>query len=349
MDDILDEKIDLPDVPSAPPPPTELKIRTMRSDLESMEKTGGGSPQFQSIAVPKLSIGNGGGNPNAQFTAPAPAEVSSASGAGRKGLVIALIIIAVLAVGILAYSAYLVFMNGAKNAPASGNAADTGTNAAAGTAPPATSSAPSSSSVPSSLSAPFIHASLFKKPADQTLIFTLGTAGTATSAADLQTFAQKLAALLASARKNAGVIEVAVQTPDKHGVAAGDLLAAMNAPILSAQALAHFNPDATFFVYQDQNGFWPGLILALNPGESPATAGADVTALESSSNITNFFLTNVGAPVGGFVDGTTGTSTVRVLQFVNATPPAYFVYGWDRNYLILSGSEDGFSAAVARL
>src|ERR1700722_9268108 len=40
---------------TAPPPPPEVKIRTMRSDVESMSKTGGGLPQFQNVKVSGLS------------------------------------------------------------------------------------------------------------------------------------------------------------------------------------------------------------------------------------------------------------------------------------------------------
>jgi hypothetical protein len=39
-----------------PPPPLEVKIRTMRSDIESMMKSGGGAPSFQNVAVLGLSM-----------------------------------------------------------------------------------------------------------------------------------------------------------------------------------------------------------------------------------------------------------------------------------------------------
>jgi hypothetical protein len=43
-------------VVTAPPPPSEVKIRTMRSDLESMRKSGGGAPKFQNVTVSGLSL-----------------------------------------------------------------------------------------------------------------------------------------------------------------------------------------------------------------------------------------------------------------------------------------------------
>jgi hypothetical protein len=39
-----------------PPPPMEVKIRTMRSDIDSMMKSGGGAPSFQNVAVSGLTM-----------------------------------------------------------------------------------------------------------------------------------------------------------------------------------------------------------------------------------------------------------------------------------------------------
>jgi hypothetical protein len=74
--------------------------------------------------------------------------------------------------------------------------------------------------------------------------------------------------------------------------------------------------------------------------------------MESSPDIANLFLTNVGAPsTMGFVDGTVGSSSVRILSFPAAKVPTSFVYGWtaDHQYLVLSTSQDGYAAAVSRL
>ncbi len=40
---------------NVPPPPPEVKVRTLRSDLESMAKSGGGAPQFQNVKAPSLA------------------------------------------------------------------------------------------------------------------------------------------------------------------------------------------------------------------------------------------------------------------------------------------------------
>jgi hypothetical protein len=116
---------------------------------------------------------------------------------------------------------------------------------------------------------------------------------------------------------------------------------------LSAKALDDLNPDDTFFAYQDQNGFWPGIVLSLKPGINAASAKNDVQSLESSSAVASLFLNAVGAPaVGGFMDSTVTSTAVRTLVFSTATPPSTFAYGWYQNYLIISTSRNGFAAAM---
>ena len=356
-------------MPAAPPPPPEVKVRTMRSDLDAMAKSGGGAPHFETVTVAGLSIGKAHAP---QAVRPSVADAVGAAGRNknRNTIIIVVVVIAAAAILTLCYVAYRIFFIGAGTTSvqsgAPSNAATTtaveaqgdqsqtvgGGRASVGVAPAATTSAPAPVAAPVPMNppvttGPFIHATLFRKQADQTLLLTLSLGGAATTAQDLESFSQKLSGLLAGANKNARMIEVAMEGTDGHGVAAGDVLAQANASFLSAQALADFNPDATFFAYQDQNGFWPGMVLALNPGNNWLFAENDVQPLESSPAFANLFLSNVGAPAaGGFTAGTVGSTTVRSVAFPNANPPATFLYGWYQSYLIISTSRNGFAAAM---
>lgn len=49
--DLPESQSQIPENVSAPPPPQEVKIRTMRSDLASMAQSGGGLPQFQNVRI----------------------------------------------------------------------------------------------------------------------------------------------------------------------------------------------------------------------------------------------------------------------------------------------------------
>lgn len=38
-------------LPSAPPPPQEVKVRTLKSDLASMAASGGGLPRYENVKI----------------------------------------------------------------------------------------------------------------------------------------------------------------------------------------------------------------------------------------------------------------------------------------------------------
>ncbi len=59
-----------------PPPPSEVKIRTMRSDIESMMRSGGGTPSFQEVAVHGLSLERKGHQAPVAERTPMPAPSS---------------------------------------------------------------------------------------------------------------------------------------------------------------------------------------------------------------------------------------------------------------------------------
>lgn len=339
-------------------------MRTMRSDLASMAKSGGGLPRFENVKVEGISRetkapvsvpGAAVGPVRMQVPAPqAPVQntASVAEARGQRSAVTVLIVIAALAVlGGIGYFAYRTFFAGvAENAGtgsvASQSAGNTGT--ASGVSGAVTTATPAPTPVPSVT--PFTHVSLFTaKPADQVLILALSSSGAgATTAADLETFDQRLSSLLATAKKASTMIEVDVKDANGNDMSIGNILTQENAAVLAPSFLAaNFSPDATFFVYRDANGFWPGYVLALQAGESPAALQGGVAQMESSSNIANLFLNNPGAQSpDGFTDSTVGSANVRILPFLDATPPAYFIYGWSGNDLIISTSQGGFEAAL---
>lgn len=328
-----------PGAPAAPPPPPEVKVRTMRSDLEAMTKSGGGLPQFHGVAVGTLSfqrkVATGGITGESVAT-------SKTSGEGSRAAILVLVAIAAVAgIALVGYFVYAIFFaNGTAQQPAT-------------TAQPVpTSSTPSANPTANPVATgPFTHASLFRKPADQVLTLTLLSGSAASSAADLQTFNQKLTALLTSADKNATFIEINVKDSAGNGVAISDILAEEDAQVLDPQFLAaHFNQDATFFVYREKGGFWPGFVLSLKRGENWLFLGSDVQKLESSPAIANFYLQDVGTPAAsGFTDATASSTAVRILSFPSAGPSTSFVYGWYQARLVLSTSENGFIQAIDRL
>ncbi len=338
-----------PEVPSAPPPPPEVKVRTMRSDLESMAKSGGGPPSFRTVKVAGLAVKN---NPVAR----------AARAKKEKALIIALVAVAAAAaVACIGYLAYWVFFSGSvapqpqpQQSPQSGTGAGASaaqSNTAITNATSVVTSIPPAAQGASSAAASSAQGPSFKEPADQILTLVLRAGGTVTSAADLQTFNQKLSALLTTVNKNSNFIEIDAKGADGHDLGIGEILSQANAQIIDPALLAeNFDPTAAFFVYQDKNGFWPGYVLSLQEGKNWLFLENNVAKLEASPNIANLFLYDIGAPsTSGFMDGRVASTSVRVLPFPSANPPASFVYGWYETRLVVSTSLAGFARAVSHL
>jgi len=215
---------------------------------------------------------------------------------------------------------------------------------------------PSPAAVPPLAAQSFVHHSLFSKPVDQLL--TLTVRSSAESASDLQTFSQKVTNLLAGAKPTTNLFEINVKNADGEDLDVNETMALADTAVLDPQFLsAHFNTDATFFVYsakggsasggKDKNGLWPGYIVALKPTENWLFLKNDIQKLEKSSKVNNFFFSSPGDRVGDFKDDVVSGQPVRVLQFT--APGAIFIYGWFRGNLILSVSLDGLKSALARL
>ncbi len=112
------------EIPGVPPPPAEVKVRTMKSDITSMQQSGGGLPQFQTVTVAGLAIQReaptmvpasadrapvAAGAPSAApRTAPThdPKALSGASPHNALGITL-VIIVALVAIAVVWYVAYL--------------------------------------------------------------------------------------------------------------------------------------------------------------------------------------------------------------------------------------------------
>lgn len=121
-----------------PPPPSEVKIRTMRSDIEAMMRSGGGSPVFQNVPVSGLTMEKeykppaafhspvpmAAAAPAATVAAapsgnePAPADANPApfvpepetSSHGNFVPMLVVTIVAVVAIAVVGYFAYTLFV-----------------------------------------------------------------------------------------------------------------------------------------------------------------------------------------------------------------------------------------------
>lgn len=87
-------------------------MRTMRSDLESMTRSGGGAPRFENVAVAGLAVQNDVSQQQSSAPAPVPANESpSSAGAPSSSLLgpILVAIVALIAIAVVGYFAYTIF------------------------------------------------------------------------------------------------------------------------------------------------------------------------------------------------------------------------------------------------
>lgn len=109
-------------VPGAPPPPPEVKVRTMKSDLESMARSGGGAPSFQNVAV--AGLGAQSTDASSQAAGISTVQANPAPGASSKSIIgpLLVVIVGIIALAVVGYFAYTVFSPSAKQPPQPGAA-----------------------------------------------------------------------------------------------------------------------------------------------------------------------------------------------------------------------------------
>lgn len=299
-----------------PPPPSEVSIRTMDSDLKSMALSGGGLPTSQRIAVA-----------SSQSQAN---KVQAGSGYWFK-IFLAVGIVLVLAA--VFYFAFPLFIHEKDNTSLGGGVAST---------------TPTLPVVPPSVTiSTFNHQSLFKKTPDR--VVSLRLVYPARAITDLETYNQKLLAALPTDKSpSSTLIEVELKKEDGTALAVSQFFNVAGMKFLNEDFLAaNFNPDFTAFVYKTKDGFWPGLVIRPQGGKNWILLKPGVIKLEEGRDIETLFLTNPGDKSGEFEDISVSGQLARSLKFKNQQ--ASFVYGWFHDYLIISTSLEGLKDAIGRL
>jgi hypothetical protein len=98
----MDEVRSMGNLTTAPPPPTEVKIRTMKSDIAMMAASGGGGvPQFENVHVAGLATQN----ESKQDAATNAVRANSKSNL----LLIVVLVVALIALAVIGWFVYLRF------------------------------------------------------------------------------------------------------------------------------------------------------------------------------------------------------------------------------------------------
>jgi hypothetical protein len=347
----------------------DVKIRTMKSDVESFKENGGASPQFVKVKVAGLSIDPPISKENAF---PERAEsVSQNHSSQQKNEVIEtsnkksgnffgkfiLILFILLTLGGVGFFAYTKFFSNTNSSPSNNSGAAQNNTANYGV--PSSSSQSSVTPIsfnPTSTSvvAPTVlsnHVSLFKKAPDANVTFLLSSSNSISSASDLETYSQKVLNALSSVNKNSSFIEITVKNSNGTYLNIGDLFSNAGINFFDQNFLfSNFNPDASFFIYKDKNGnFWPGYVLSTLQNVNSNLISSVANDIESSQSISNIFINGSwNMASSGFSNLIISSDTLRAINFTG-NGQSSFVYGWVNNDLIISSSRDGFSQAMKHL
>ncbi len=325
------------EAPLAPPPAPKIDIRTMQSDVRSMQESGGGTPQPYAPKAAAPTVNMAPPKPPEPTRSPfqppqisnSPAMMPSAASRGpaptprkksRAGLwvVIIILILAALAAGWYFFFPTLFSSPAVTPAPV---------------APaPVTSTPPVATPAPTP---PAVHLTFFKTPADATTEMTL----TAVTLPNIRSSIPWLTAATSTFN------EIVFKWGSGTLVSFQDLAAQLFPTVLTPDLTSQFESDFTFFTLTNNRGTWPGLVAKLKSGVSPASMASSVQAFESSTDILNLFLQTPGS-AQAWKSGQTGIASNRYATF--AMPGAAFNYGWYNGYLVLSASYDGFKEAVSR-
>ena len=309
---------------NVPPPPNEVGVRTMASDLASIAERGGGSPKPRMIRISS--------NPPA---AAGPTVASSTVAETRKQAVLEskplptflFPFLGILLLGVFSAAYFLVYplLNPKKPSV----------------------KVPVVPTVKQSLS--FEHKSFFGQPIDGnfTLEILSPIIGMESEHDKVSSFVNGI---------TGSFFEIIPQSGGGQALSADDFFSSIGGNVLGSDFLnENFEKDFTLFLYKDKNslpagkaGLWPGYILQLKAGKSPIfLQKAVLQKMESASaERANLFLTPPGVPAGSqFQNGLSGGQPIWFINYSNAS--STIAYGWFFNkYLAISTSLDGLKQAI---
>ncbi len=304
-----------------PPPPSEVTVRTLESDLASMGASGGVSPKPKPVKFShkidqeesaRITAGVATGAPMGT-----PQQPSAIADFFSSKIFLVLSLLILLTVVFLAgYYVIYPLLN------------------------PAPAPVQQKAAAPAGVVETVEHKSFFTQPVDG--IFTLDAS---LPVQGMQADRDKVSALVGGLTGK--FFELEPEDSLSQPVYASSFFALIGAEVLKADFLdANFEKDFTMFLYKDKNALLPGYILRLKAGETPILLKNDIAELENaSSSWSNLFVMQTGTPQPQFHDDLLSGQPVRVLDFSN--PSSTLAYGWFLNkYLIISTSLDGMKEAI---
>ncbi len=371
------------EVPLAPPigvpPQPKVEVRTMNSDLRSMQERGGGEPRPyvpKPITPPPMG-GTGSGTPAPSFSKPSapftpprtgfnppigvppkpaatpasPAPLSAMapesvpSKKSAKGILVGVITLVVI-VGLAAVGYFFIYPM------FSGTPTSEEPLAAMPEPfppvvppveepilPPVTETPP-----PAEVTPPPAPPEIIPGIESHTSLFTVAPDESADVTIAPMNVEGLRTALSAGATAPAPSLkEKMIRTAEGKVVVFGEFAKRLVPGFFTPEVLASFSDDATYFTYTAANGTWFGIAVALKSGANLGTAQGAMNALQRDADNKNLFLADPGA-ADAWRDGKIEGRPASLADF--ATPGATLGYTWlGRTLLITTNLAAGEEAA----
>ncbi len=304
---------------SLPAPMTDIKIRTMSSDLQSMGMSGG-IPQVTVRQIPTVNL-----NPADQIQSPAAPRASTGS---KKIIYIILSVVGVVILFVVGFFLPKLLFNKETPAPTVTPGKNTQTQAT------------STPQVKPTQTTGITHSSFFKSASGGITNIAISTGLTTENISGLIT--QQTAPISAS------FAELSFNK-DGKAISWKEFINIYSWAFLpEAFFTDNFKEDFTSYVHKDSLGTFPGYVLELKPDATIVLLRSQLLQIESnSSQIAKIFLSSPINPGPSFADAQINGQPVRMLQFGSGEK---FYYGWFNNkYLVFGTSEEGMRTAFSKL
>ncbi|MBI5732387.1 hypothetical protein HY967_00295 [Candidatus Jorgensenbacteria bacterium] len=353
------------EVPLAPPPTPKIDVRTMASDLKSMEEGGTGLPraytppppinpvtppptpsQTPTPTPPSIPSPLPKKEEESIFFRPpevpstiTPTTISTASAItkpkSKKGMIIGLGVgFGLVALAALGYFViYPTFFNKPVEPPPVYETPNI-------PPPPEPTPEPTPNPTPTPTPEPPItHSSLFKTAPDLTEEISVASL----SLNDLKSNLDLTPTDVPTIK------EIALKDANNNPLTLNSLLQIVLPNVFNEEAFTLFDRDVTFFVYTNEKGAWPGFIAATEIQSLPVLQEFQTkigSLIEGSSAISTLFLVDPGS-ASSWKSGKTGGTTNRYLSY--SMTGAALNYGWSGSDLIVTTSYDAFKETLKRL
>ncbi len=181
-----------------------------------------------------------------------------------------------------------------------------------------------------------IHVSFLKNPADLVFDAKLSSFGLADMTGALEFTSTSIPVFK----------EVVFKTAENKPVSFGYVVSRFFPTFFTPETVAKFQNDGTVFTYTNTKGTWLGVIAKLKDGVAIAPIQDSMATLQKSPDLKNIFIIDPGAQ-GAWKDGKVANKPTSLVSF--AQNGATLSYTWFDRYLLIGTNIDASGEAAKRL